>query len=642
MSAKNILYCGTETLEPELIELKAGPVSMWFDPKTAFLKWLRLGDHEIVRAIYAAVRDENWGTVLPAIGNLQQEIKPDSFQLTFDMSCKRDHIDFFWRGTITGDSTGRVSYTFDGESRSAFQRNRIGICVLHPIAECSGKPCTVKHVDGTEEKGSFPKFIAPWQPFFDIKSLTYEAAPGAQAHIEFEGTVFEMEDQRNWSDASFKTYCTPQRLPKPVQVNPGDKVFQSVTVSGQFRPVLPVLQGRPPQISIATTPVLPLPPLGVSMARHGQALTDREIERLKALRLSHLRCDLDLATAHWPQELQRGVEASNALSLNLYLGLILGERPEEELPKVATEVGRLRPNIALWLVFRHGEESAGEKWVRLARQHLQACAPNVLFAAGTLDFFTEVNRNRPLPDSSAFPVFSLNPQVHAFDNNTMIENLAGQAYDAESAREFSSKPVVVSPGTLKIRDRNRAVLGPNGEMPTDVDPRQLSLFGAGWTLGSISRLASTGNIHSITYYETTGWRGLMELESGSLNPAKFPSIPGAVFPMYHLFADIAEWPIKQIYPTLSSHPLQAEAMTLFDNRGRRRILVANLLAKPQEIKIKTGSCQARIRYLDETNVEEAMRNPEAFRTQTGTTQEAAAGKIELKLLPYALARVDID
>jgi hypothetical protein len=644
MLAKNILYSGTETLEPELIELKAGPLSMWFDPKTAFLKWLRLGDHEVVRAIYAAVRDENWGTILPAVTIVQKEIKPDSFELTFDVACRRDPINYFWRGTITGDASGKVTYTFDGESRSSFKRNRIGICLLHPIAECSGKPCAVTHVDGSKEQGAFPKSIAPWQPFFDIKSLSYEAVPGIQTNIEFEGTIFEMEDQRNWSDASFKTYCTPQRLPKPAQVNPGDKVFQSATVSlgGQVRPILPVLQGRPPQVSIATTPVLPLPPLGVCLARHGQPLTTREVARLKALRFSHLRCDLDLAGSAWAQELQRGTDASNALGLPLHLGVILGDKPEETLSALAAELPRLKPNVSLWLVFKHGEESAGEKWVRLVRQHLQGFAPNVLCAAGTLDFFTEVNRNRPLPDSSAFPIFSVNPQVHAVDNITMIENLAGQAYDAESTREFSSKPVVVSPVTLRIRDQNRAVPGPNGEMPSDIDPRQLSLFGAGWTLGSIARLASTGNIHSISYYETTGWRGLMELESGSFAPDKFPSIPGAVFPLYHVFADIAEWPTKQIYPTISDHPLQAEALTLFDNRGRRRILVANLLAKPQDIKIKTGTCKAQIRYLDETNVEEAMRNPEAFRTQQGVVQESVAGKIELKLLPYALARVDID
>jgi hypothetical protein len=49
-----------------------------------------------------------------------------------------------------------------------------------------------------------------------------------------------------------------------------------------------------------------------------------------------------------------------------------------------------------------------------------------------------------------------------------------------------------------------------------------------------------------------------------------------------------------------------------------------------------------VRYLDETTVEQAIRRPEEFRQETGDVKESVSGKIELKLLPYALARVDID
>jgi hypothetical protein len=134
----------------------------------------------------------------------------------------------------------------------------------------------------------------------------------------------------------------------------------------------------------------------------------------------------------------------------------------------------------------------------------------------------------------------------------------------------------------------------------------------------------------------------MQDETGSPAPDKFPSLPGAVYPVYHVLADIAEWPLKQIYPTHSSHPLQVEAMTLVDNRGRRRILVANLTAQNQDLKIKTGTCRGSLRYLDETNAEEAMFNPEAFRNLPGVPQDSAAGKLEVKLRPYALARIEID
>jgi D-apionolactonase len=133
----------------------------------------------------------------------------------------------------------------------------------------------------------------------------------------------------------------------------------------------------------------------------------------------------------------------------------------------------------------------------------------------------------------------------------------------------------------------------------------------------------------------------MEGENGSPLPGRFPSIPGGVFPMYHVFADIADFRPQGIYGSSSTHPLQAEAITLFDDKKRRRILVANLTGETQEIKIKSGATPARVRLLDEANVEQAMRDPEAFRKLPETVVQPTAAKIELQMLAYAIARVDL-
>src|SRR6266436_4368568 len=221
MLPKSVLHHGSSQPLLKPLELRAGPLTMIFEPGSAFLRHIRLGDHEVLRAIYGAVRDQNWGTIPPVISNLKSDVNTDSFSLSFEVACQQREIDFFWRGLIRGEPTGQVSYTFEGQVRSPFQRNRIGLCVLHPIAECSGRPCLVQHADGTEEQGFFPKSISPHQPFFDLKAISYEVVTtGITARIEFAGEVFEMEDQRNWSDASFKTYSTPQSLPKPVTVTP--------------------------------------------------------------------------------------------------------------------------------------------------------------------------------------------------------------------------------------------------------------------------------------------------------------------------------------------------------------------------------------------------------------------------------------
>lgn len=640
-----ILRCGGEVARA--IELRAGPLTLLFEPETAFLRHIRLGDHEVLRAVYAAIRDHNWATVLPRIVMRKQEVGEKAFALEFDAVCQNGAVDYRWSGTVTGDANGTIRFAFSGESLSDFQRNRIGICILHPIAECSGKSVTVLHTDGTTEQGTFPKEISPHQPFFDIQSLSYEVVnTGIVAKIDVEGDVFEMEDQRNWSDASFKTYCTPQARPKPHPVKKGDRVEQTVTLSlgGKVRPILPVNVGRSPQLSIATTPVFSLPPIGLCAASHQRPLSAREIERLKVLRLAHLRVDLNLSDTGYPALLERVANEATQIGAGLHLALGFGADVEAQATALLAHLQRLKPRVLQWIVLHDAQNPTNEATVQRARGILQSYAPNVLFAAGTRDFFTEINRDRPPTGSASSVCYSNNPQVHAFDELTMIENLAGQGYNVETARTFTARPVVVSPITLRIRGNGGAPTEKPGlaELPGDVDARQLSLFGAGWTIGSIARLATTGFVHSLTYFETTGWRGVMETEAGSLLPAAFPSEPGMVFPMYHVFADIAEFGTCQVYPTHSTHPLLADGLTLRNAAGRRRVLVANLSRDEQLLKIKSGSGTARVRYLDETNALEAMRNPEAFRQRPAAVVEAAGGKVELKLLPYAVACVDLE
>ena len=88
---------------------------------------------------------------------------------------------------------------------------------------------------------------------------------------------------------------------------------------------------------------------------------------------------------------------------------------------------------------------------------------------------------------------------------------------------------------------------------------------AGWTLGSIKYLSESG-APSVTYYETTGWRGVMEIENGSPLPEKFRSLPGAVFPLYPILADVGEFAGGEVLISKSSDPLKVEGITLRKKR----------------------------------------------------------------------------
>jgi hypothetical protein len=642
MLNENILLYGHEEMPPRPLPLKAGPLTMIFEPDNAFLRYIRLGDHEVVRNLYAVVRDQNWNTIPWKVSNLKTDVRADAFDLSFDVECRQREIDYAWTGAIHGDASGTIVFRFRGEAKSAFRRNRIGICVLHPV-DCAGRPAGVEHTDGNTELTMFPREIAPWQPFREVRAISYEVAQGVRADVRFEGEVFETEDQRNFGDSSFKTYSTPQDLPKPVEVKPGDRVEHDVTIrliNPENKKILPVVQGREAQLSISTTPVLAKPALGVRMARHGEPLGETEAERIRSLRLAHLRADVALA-GDWREELRAASAQANQLRLPLQCALHLGTNPDAELEAFARELEIVRPKVSLWILYQQGQSMLPSGLAQLARQKLAGYGAQTLLAAGATPFFTEFNRNRPPSGSTALTCYPYNPQVHLTDPATMVENVQDVLEMVESAKAISPQQVIVSPITLKPWHkvpRGRDDVS-SGNLPGDVDPRQMSLFAAAWTLAHVSRVALFPHIHSATYFETTGWRGLMETPSGAALPEKFRSIPGAVFPVYHVFALMGDY--NRICPTTSTHPLQVEGLTLLDAQNRRRILVANLMPEEQSIKIKTGTCQARVLQLDASNAEEAMREPDGFREDPGETVRSAGGKVALQMKPYGIARVDV-
>lgn len=220
-------------MTPDAVELRAGPVTLLFEPATGWARYLSVGGVEVVRAIYGAVRDRHWGTVSPAVEGLEVDAGADRFRVRFRAVCRQGPIDFRWDAEVSGEPDGAISYQFRGVAHGAFLRNRIGLCVLHPLWGLSGVPgfaCRVTHPDGRETTAPFPRLVAPHQPFRDVRAMRYRAVGSPEVELTFAGEVFETEDQRNWTDGSFKTYGTPLAVPFPVAVRPGDAVEQTVTV----------------------------------------------------------------------------------------------------------------------------------------------------------------------------------------------------------------------------------------------------------------------------------------------------------------------------------------------------------------------------------------------------------------------------
>jgi hypothetical protein len=102
----------------------------------------------------------------------------------------------------------------------------------------------------------------------------------------FEGDIFEMEDHRQWTDASFKTYNRPIDLPLPYTLEPETPVKQSVTITatGSGDGALPESAIDVPEIDGQTLPFYALPLDSPSAA---QSALDH-IEPIKALKPARL------------------------------------------------------------------------------------------------------------------------------------------------------------------------------------------------------------------------------------------------------------------------------------------------------------------------------------------------------------------
>lgn len=603
-------------LASDLIPLRAGPVSMAFDLDNILLRYVKVGDQEILRAISAPVRDQNWATVAPNISNLRVVKQTDGFLLTFDVICKEGDIDFRWKGSISGTNKGVIEYSFDGEAHSTFKRNRIGFCVLHgPTA--AGKPWVIETADGKTSKGKFPQFISPRQPAKNLKAITHEVAPGIRARVDLGGEIFEMEDQRNWTDASFKTYCTPLEIPYPVEIPKGTKVSQKIKISveGDIQQIKPTEIGG--VVLTLGQKESPLPRIGLQVSREVQNLSQQQIERLKALNLDHLRVDLSLSEKSFVNELRRATNQAKELGVSLHVGLNLG--PSPDFATLLDEIKTIQPPVSFWLVI--GTDKG--QLVR-TKKELSPVADDAKIGLTEITNFVELNRARPDEKSTGPVGFAINPQVHAFDYLSLMETLPIHADVVNSARQFSgNRPLVIGPITLRPQLINGKVQPggpPPGPFPIYLDVRQGTRFNALWTLGSLKFLGEAG-AHSATYFETVGWNGIMDAEDVKSRPAGWPSSPGLLFPVYHLLKDIGEFSGGQIRQVDCSNNLVATAIAVVKS-GKTRILVANLTEKEQTVTLRGFSGK---------NAGDQIRD--------GANQQQAAEKI-FQLQPFGIVKIE--
>ncbi len=471
----------------------------------------------VLRAIRFVTRDHDWRTADDTVLTQTLSSGPGSSgRLRIEASAHYDDTEVL-RYTLevtVGGPTLHVDAV--GTTTTPFRRNRIGLVVLHPPT-LAGAPVTARHPSGSVTEAAFPTWIAPHQPAADLSGLDWSTGRVALS-LDLAGDVFETEDQRNWTDASFKTYSTPLSEPFPVALDAGSVVHQSLTLrattddrpggTASPAPDLAFLDGPAPTAVVAPPPTLQL--LAASAPAAARPADARP------LGVPVLVEPVVLVEPFLGDPNVRAVLAS-------------ARRDAQSIRFVTDDPDRLRAAIDDVLdsgaVVRIGAfdptSHVTTPALQRALRDAAAAVGDLAVVAGTRAHFTELNRTVDLFRDWDGPLtFSVTPQMHDRSPEQVTESIRMQRWVVMSASRLAAgRALHVGPVTL--RPRFNAVATSARPVVTDAtveagygpqfvadatDPAQHSAAARAWFAASVEALTVPG-VASITLAEAWGPRG---------------------------------------------------------------------------------------------------------------------------------------
>lgn len=466
----------------------------------------------VARSLRAVVRDRNWATVPVSVLTTSSHDRGTDLgaptTTTTVLGLRYDGYGIAAEADLAlRDEGDHLVIDFALTATRAFDTNRTGLVLLHP-PHVAGIPLRITHSDGTKEHTHFPTRISPHQPAVDIRQLEW-STDGLDVTALFHGDRFEMEDQRNWTDASFKTYSRPLALPFPYPLRSGEAVTQRIELRAEPTTHLSAAPTAFPTPSSSTTRRTdirlvdagrPAPTIGVCAARHAPT-GDQTPPPADVILVEVEEHDVDPGAT-----LARAAARGRPLDVRLIV-----DTPARvvELVAIAAPLGPLR--MSIFSSTTHVTEP--DLWEALLSA-IDDLGVHTEVVGGARSHFTELNRtHQRLPEFPAWTI-SITPQMHARDTFQVEESIAMQRRVVADAMDITQgAPLHVGPITLRPRF-NAVTTTPIQTYDTTADPatvdaRQTEPHLASWTIASAAANAE-GGAASITWFEDRGSRGIID------------------------------------------------------------------------------------------------------------------------------------
>ena len=645
---------GTEDAVPAVRTLGAGALTAALD--TGKLRWILYGGTEALRGLAFVVRGSGWETYTPQITNLEINESDDGFRIGYDARIESADGVLVFRADIVAEDERSLVFTVEMVPETDFRTSRTGFVVLHPVEGVAGEACAITHSDGTVEETAFPGLIMPLQPFFDIAAMRHRVSPGVWLTCRFEGAdPWETEDQRNWTDASYKTYYRPLALPFPYTLAAGERLRQVATLSiegGSAAVATGAGNEAAVEISLGGETGTHMPEIGLGAAAAERDHFDHGLDLLEALGPGHLVCECDPRDPDAAEALAAGRALAEALDAEVVLEITVPcERPAaDELAAAAEIAGRaglapvaIVPEQARLLKFTLEKIAAlGIPDFDEVYGAARAAFPGVRLGGGVFTNFTELNRNCATPDLFDFLTHATCAVVHEPDDRSVMETLQTLPDIVASAKALAGgKPYRIAPSAIGMRFNP---YGPDVHQNSDngrhsfnrQDPRHRALLGAAFTLGYAARVAPLG-VEALAMGQPSGALGMVYRRTEHPQPW-FDDLTGpAVLPLYHIVSALAAAKGAAVRSVTSADATRVLGLA-YANGGGTLLWLANLTPSPQTVTVSgIGAGTATIGRLDSGNFVEAVTDPAGFAASLGASGDP--GRIELA--PFAVSRVEI-
>jgi hypothetical protein len=655
-ASRSVILFGTEEPVEAPPIVKAGPLEAVLEAGN--LRYVTIGGREALRAIAFLVRDRNWGTYNPEISNLQIDQQADRFTVSYDAVCSDSDQSFRYSARIEGRPDGSLLFAAEGEALSDFVTNRTGFVVLHALDGVVGAPVTVEHTDGRIVESRFPELVDPVCPFQDIRALSHEISPGVRVSCRMEGDAFEMEDHRNWMDASYKTYVRPLAMPWPYTIEKGEKTPQKVelTIEGHAGGDAEVETGSV-SVMVGAKTGRSMPRIGLAVPAEHAADALAKADLIKKAGPSFLVCHFDARKGHGADHMRRYRELGEMTGADLVLEAVIpcldGDgKPSADLDimrrdmavvgDAAREAGvsfskvAVSPSCDLKCTLPGSVFPDAPGWADLM-QAARETFPGAEIGGGMFSYFTELNRKRPPAEVLDFICHTGCPIVHAGDDVSVTETLESLPSIFKSVGAFGGgKPYWVFPTAVSMRDN------PYGAVPAEnpdnirqamnrVDPRDRGLLGTAWYAGYLAHAARAG-VDAVTLATAAGPSGIVYTGQDHAQPW-FDEAGVPVLAKYHVLAGHGALD-GNVHDTSSSDGRSVQALAVSGDEGLS-VWLCNLTGEPQKISLSGVPESGMARVLDASTFEAACADS-GWRDKEPDMPVSASG---IDLDAYAVAEI---